>query len=110
MKVKLISLDASEARRKIVTSKLPIMIGRGDETDVQLTDRWASRQHCRIEAIDGTLVVRDLSSRHGTFINGHPVIEGHLMPGDKLTVGMSSFIAQYRCTKKRSPACSQAVQ
>ena len=109
MKVKLISLDSWTARRKIVAAKFPITIGRGGETDVQLDDRWASRQHCQIEVIDGNLVVRDLRSRHGTFINGHPVTEGHLMPGDKLTVGMSSFIAQYRLSKKRSPACSQAA-
>ena len=109
MKIKLISLDSWTAPRKIVAGKLPITVGRGDETDVQLEDRWASRQHCQIEAIGGTLVVRDLRSRHGTFINGHPVTEGHLMPGDKLTIGMSSFIAQYRCSKNRTPACSQAA-
>ena len=108
MKLKLISVDSWCAQRKIVAAKLPITIGRSDETDVRIEDRWASREHCQIEAIDGTLVVRDLRSRHGTFINGHPVTAGHLMPGDKLTIGMSSFVAQYRCGRKHAPVCSHA--
>ena len=49
-----------------------------------------------IDEIAGTLVVRDLGSTHGTFVNGLEVTEAHLMPGDKLTIGLSNFLTQYK--------------
>ena len=51
-------------------------------------------------------MVRDLESRNGTLVNGNHITESPLMPGDKLTVGMSSFEAQYRLDKKRSLAAA----
>jgi len=43
----------------------------------------------------GSIVVRDLASKNGTFVNGVHVTESHLMPGDQLTVGQTKFHAHY---------------
>jgi pSer/pThr/pTyr-binding forkhead associated (FHA) protein len=101
MNVKLISADpCGEKHQRIVVARLPVVIGRSLEAGVRLDDRWVSRRHCELDEVDGTLVVRDLQSRHGTFVNGHGVSEARLLPGDKLTVGMTSLLAHYR----REPA------
>ncbi len=58
--------------------------------------RCGSRRHCEIDQIGGTLVVRDIGSRNGTFVNGKQVIQAHLLPEARLTVGLSSFEVHYR--------------
>ncbi len=96
MKVKLISTDACGPKSKITLKQLPAIVGRSRKADLHLPDRWASRQHCQLDEVDGLLVVRDLQSTHGTLLNGSHVTEATLKPGDKLTVGMSSFLVHYK--------------
>jgi hypothetical protein len=46
-------------------------------------------------AHNGTLWVRDLGSANGVFVNGLLETQAHLMPGDRLTVGETSFLVEY---------------
>jgi pSer/pThr/pTyr-binding forkhead associated (FHA) protein len=96
MKIRLSALDPATSQSRIVLKKLPVLIGRSPFADVRVPDCWASRRHCELNEIDGTLVVRDVGSRHGTFVNGQLVAEATLLPGDRLTVGLSSYEVQYR--------------
>jgi pSer/pThr/pTyr-binding forkhead associated (FHA) protein len=109
MEIELTEVDASTHQRKIVVDKLPVMIGQGPESSVRLDDHWVSRHHCEIDSVRGTLVVRDLGSMLGTFVNGLNVTTALLMPGDKLTVGITSFMVDYeRRHAKRSPVRTPA--
>lgn len=72
-------------------ARFPVTIGRSDEADVSIEDRWLSRQHCEIDCRDGQLVVRDLGSRHGTFLNGLQVDESTLEVDDELRIGLTQF-------------------
>jgi pSer/pThr/pTyr-binding forkhead associated (FHA) protein len=48
-----------------------LTIGRVEDNDVQLSDEKVSRHHAVIElAADGRVVLRDLDSRNGTFVDG----------------------------------------
>ncbi len=96
MKVRLIGTDAWGPKTKITIKSLPVIIGRSRSVDVRLADRWASRSHCRLDEVDGQLVLYDLDSTHGTLVNGSHVTEAVISPGDKLTIGMSSFLVHYR--------------
>lgn len=96
MKVKLIGLDPGAARQKIVLDRLPAVLGRSPAADRAVGDRWVSRIHCEISQLEGTLVVRDLESSNGTLVNGRRVDEALLLPGDRLTVGITSFEVRYR--------------
>jgi pSer/pThr/pTyr-binding forkhead associated (FHA) protein len=80
----------------IPLQELPMTVGRASDAELCLSDPYVSHYHCKIEQIDETLVVRDLGSRNGTFVNGLQVTESPLMPGDKLTVGQTKFRAQYK--------------
>jgi pSer/pThr/pTyr-binding forkhead associated (FHA) protein len=95
MEIELTEVDSPTEQRKIVLDRLPVMIGQGPESSVRLDDHWVSRHHCEINAVRGTLVVRDLGSVLGTFVNGLNVTTALLMPGDKLTVGITSFMVDY---------------
>jgi two-component system, NtrC family, sensor kinase len=76
----------------------PAWIGRDREADLCLDERHVSRQHCQLERVEDAVVVRDMDSKNGTFVNGLQVSEAILKPGDKLTVGVLSFIVEYPST------------
>jgi pSer/pThr/pTyr-binding forkhead associated (FHA) protein len=95
MTIKLVSTPLSSPKQKIVLDQLPATLGRSPDAQVRLDDRWVSRVHCRLDEIGGTVVVQDLRSRNGTLVNGSYVTEAHLLPGDQLTVGLTSFEVQY---------------
>jgi pSer/pThr/pTyr-binding forkhead associated (FHA) protein len=95
MRIELVSRDRGSPQRRIVLDKLPVVIGRSPNADVHLDDRWASRTHCQIREIDGTLIVKDLASSNGTFVNRNPVSEVALLPGDELAIGITRFEVHY---------------
>ena len=92
METKLISDNSEVLEHQFPLDKLPLVVGRSLEAAIRIVDRWASRRHCEIAESDGSLVVRDLGSTHGTLLNGQPITESPLMPGDKLTIGLTTFL------------------
>jgi hypothetical protein len=78
---------------EIRLSRLPARLGRGDEVEIRVDDQWVSRQHCLIDERQGALVVRDLGSTHGTWVNEQRVQEAELHPGDRLGIGLTMLTA-----------------
>lgn len=107
MKAKLCVRRCGEQAREIPLERFPLVVGRGIDCDVLLEDRWVSRRHCQIEEQQGMLVVRDLSSRHGTLLNGTPITEAVLRPGDILSVGLLALVADYETAAR--PCVAEAV-
>ena len=107
MKITLTNLCPGLRKVGIAVDKLPAVIGRGSDADICLADCWASRTHCEISALDGTLVVRDLESRNGTLVNGEQVTEALLLPGDRLTVGITGLQVKYKRARGKVPAAIQ---
>ncbi|MBI2391021.1 MAG: sigma 54-interacting transcriptional regulator [Deltaproteobacteria bacterium] len=71
----------------------PLKIGRSEDTDVCLgADRWVSSLHAEVFASLGSFVVRDLGSRHGTFVNGARVTEVSVEPGAVVRVGRTVML------------------
>jgi general secretion pathway protein E len=72
-----------------------ITIGRHPSNSIPITDEKASRKHCVVES-DGTggFRVRDLSSRNGTRLNGIPIQESPLAPGDVIEIGKTEFLIE----------------
>jgi hypothetical protein len=64
-----------------------LRIGRAPDNDLVLGDGRVSRHHGRIVGRLGTLVYTDLGSTNGSRVNGEPVIEVVLGPGDRVLVG-----------------------
>ena len=110
MKVVLTSLTHLVPTIRISLDKLPAVLGRNPDADVRLDDCWISRVHCEISEIDGTLVVRDLDSRNGTAVNGQYIKEAHLLPGDRLSVGLISCEISYKRRQSRSPPSPAATR
>ena len=49
------------------------MLGRGTDCDLRLVDPGVSRHHAELRVEDGEVVLVDLGSTNGTFVNGQPV-------------------------------------
>jgi hypothetical protein len=73
-------------------------IGRSDEkpVDIDLEDQeppdrvWSSRQHAVIIYENGSIMIEDLNSSNGTFVNRakiHPGQPRHLVPNDVIQIG-----------------------
>jgi len=79
-----------------VKLRLPSTVGRGRDCSIMLRHPLVSRQHCEIFEASGSLMVRDLGSLNGTFVNNLR-IEGDapLAPGQLLTIGTVTFRAMY---------------
>jgi hypothetical protein len=66
-------------------------LGRGD-VEIQIEDPFASSRHARITRQGHVLVIEDLGSTNGTYLNGSPLSGPQpLHPGDKIRIGDSEF-------------------
>jgi adenylate cyclase len=78
-------------------------VGRSDDNNLVLPDRWISRNHAMLQGMEnGAFYLIDLGSRNGTFINGRrvsvPVILQH---GDLLTFGQTEITFSSPQTKPK---------
>lgn len=67
--------------------KAEVLIGRDDSCDVQIRSSTVSREHCTIEVDGEELILRDLGSTAGTYVNGRKVDRVRLEDGIEITVG-----------------------
>jgi adenylate cyclase len=64
-----------------------LIIGRMPGCGLVLDDARASRRHAVVARRGAMLDLRDLGSRNGVLLNGHPVQQAPLADGDRVTVG-----------------------
>lgn len=94
MPPRLVAIAGPLAGQTFALGAAALTLGRDRGCAVHLRDLAVSRQHCLVEAADGRFRLRDLESRHGTFVNGVPVRERALEEGDLITLGASAFLFQ----------------
>ena len=70
------------------------ILGRGD-VEIVLEDPFASSRHARIDRQGGAMVIEDLGSTNGTYLN-EELLRGPqpLHPGDRIRIGDSNFSFQ----------------
>lgn len=67
-------------------SKDVTSLGRMDDNDIVLSSSHVSRYHAQIRRAGEAFLVVDLNSTSGTCVNGNPVGEKLLRPGDVITL------------------------
>jgi len=76
--------------RDLPDGDFSLMVGRLSECDIVLPGNGVSRRHARIESRSGLLLVEDLNSTGGTFLNGDR-IEGKMVIADKDVVKIDEY-------------------
>jgi hypothetical protein len=83
---KLVVLTQSMAGRSVDLGERTT-IGRVEDNAFQIAEPSVSSRHCEILLQGSEVVVKDLNSTNGTFINGEKITEGVLKPGQTLRLG-----------------------
>ncbi len=62
-------------------------IGRSSSNDLVLTQMSISRAHAEVLVQDGEYLLKDLGSKHGTYLNGNRIEQTKLSNGDRINLG-----------------------
>jgi pSer/pThr/pTyr-binding forkhead associated (FHA) protein len=72
----------------------PITIGRTPDNDLQIDNLGVSTHHARIYPEEGKLVIEDLDSLNGTFLNNHRVEKSPLEENDRILIGKHTILVR----------------
>ncbi|KPK73907.1 hypothetical protein AMJ87_00225 [candidate division WOR_3 bacterium SM23_60] len=82
-----------------------ITLGRREDNDIVLDDRFVSRKHAEVEKKTPFYYIRDQQSRYGTFVNGTRITETRLDYGDEIQLGntMVTFVDENKIDQVPAP-------
>ncbi len=94
MQVKLKVLTGSQQGKEIAVNSEKFLVGRSDSCQLRPKSESVSRKHCIIVIRENRVLVQDLKSRNGTYVNDTRLPTDRakaLQPGDTLQIGKLSF-------------------
>lgn len=87
----LVVINGGDLGKKYGLAQPSTVIGRSSKVDIQIDEDSISRNHAVINNLGSEIVVRDLESTNGTYVNDRPVGEHRLMDGDQVKIGRTIF-------------------
>ena len=72
---------------KLKVKKVTNVVGREGTCDIYVESKQVSRRHCLLQVTERGLLVKDLESTNGTFVNGMAMTDGYINDGDRLGLG-----------------------
>jgi adenylate cyclase len=85
-------------------------LGRHPNNTHQVLDRIVSKEHCHIDRVGDSWVLKDLGSLNGTFVNGKRVDSVRLSHGDEITIGSTRIVFQDAGAQASKPAAAPAAR
>lgn len=79
--------STGEPKIRLPLRKARLIVGRAPECDIVLSHATVSRRHAQIRIEQGQVLVRDLDSRNGTFLDDAPVKRTFLSPNQIIRFG-----------------------
>lgn len=113
MQVLLKIIGGKHAGREIKISGPEFIIGRGEGAHLRPASDMVSRKHCGIKVQDGKVIVSDLGSRNGSFVNDQQLTKAHVAKsGDMIRVGRLQFelIIVPAVAKAKNPKVNGVVE
>lgn len=91
-----VDVDIRQPRLEVSGTAYPLVravsrLGRGSDTDIRIEDPGASRNHCEI-VLGQPVIVRDLNSTNGTFIDGQRITQQELTDGTTIMIGSTALV------------------
>lgn len=81
-------------------------IGRLEDNTFTISDPSVSSHHCEVLLRGGEVIVRDLNSTNGTYINGERITEAPLKPGQILRLGQVELRLETEATTAAAVAAA----
>ena len=82
----------SSALKEVPLGTRPVTIGRAPDNDIQIDNLAVSNYHARVYLEAGSLVVEDLNSLNGSFLNDIRVERAMLKDGDAILIGKHEIL------------------
>jgi len=89
MQYKLVSTEGEQAFE--LRNGTTLVVGRALNSDIPVFDPTISRRHAELVCDDTGVMVRDLGSSNGTFVNGAKIENARVSSGDVVTFGKVAF-------------------
>lgn len=86
-----------------------LLIGRGQDATAQINDPRASRKHCEVRVEGARVIAADAGSSSGTTVNGRPVHEAELKPGDVIRIGETEITFRVPVSSDHSTITADAA-
>jgi phosphoserine phosphatase RsbU/P len=104
-------LEVTDAlgRRTVPISKAHFEIGRRETNDLRLAGSEVSRDHAEIDTVNDQFIIRDKSSRYGTYVNGDQITERALTHGDRIRLGRSGGAEMVFLLAETAPSMEKAT-
>ena len=84
--------DSGPEKGQVIPIMDRVEIGRALECDIYILEPALSRKHAELELVGDDLLLRDLGSVNGTYVNGEKVDEVKLKDGDRMQFDKIHFI------------------
>ena len=95
MEINLIMLKNNGDRKHFQLPAAITILGRRIDCDLRIPLKEVSRRHCEIELAESQLMIRDLDSSNGTYVNSQKIEQETILnAGDAIQIGPISFIVQ----------------
>ena len=80
-------VSSSSGLLAALVGRSPAILGRSRACDLVLVDDSVSRRHAMVVRDGDRIVLRDLGSTNGTFLNGRRIARAEVHPGDRVRLG-----------------------
>lgn len=85
--MKLILKFEESKLKEVGLGERPVTIGRGPDNDIHIDNLAVSTHHAKIYQDAGRVIIEDLNSLNGTFMNNQRITKSFLKIGDKILIG-----------------------
>ena len=107
--------DSTNLRRAVQRSRSKVgappeaaaVIGRGDDSDIVISDVLASRSHAYLVPSPTGMEIHDAHSINGTFVNGTRILSAPLTVGDVVTIGNVDLVFNGEILLRRAEAATR---
>ncbi len=86
--------DSGPEKGQVIAIREKTSVGRALECDISILEPGLSRQHAELEVVNDELIIRDLGSSNGTYLNGKKINHSVCRSGDVLQFERIKFIVQ----------------
>ncbi|MBN1521913.1 MAG: FHA domain-containing protein, partial [Candidatus Aureabacteria bacterium] len=87
-----------------VTLQNGYMIGRDNACEIYIDDNSISKRHAVFEIVEKQVVIKDVGSSNGTFVNGRKVEKAALSHNDEISIGRSIAKIMFEGVDKEAAA------
>ncbi len=94
MNATLVLVKSDGTSREVPVKRDRLLIGREKKCDVRIPVPAVSREHAEVRVENGQVLIRDMGSSNGTYVNRSRVQQSELGAGDLVAIGPAVFVVR----------------